>query len=346
MRAQAAVLYRTGAPLVIEELEVPGLLEGQVLVEVAFAGLCGSQLLEVRGKKGPDRHLPHALGHEGSGKVVGLGPGVTQVALGDRVVISWIPGLGLEGKPAKYLNHRGEIVNAGPSACFISHAVVSENRCTPIVPEADLKWAALLGCAVPTGAGIVFNELGAKAGESVLVFGAGGVGLSAILAAAQVGCHPIVAVDLSFEKLAFAKELGATHVIDARGGNAALEIERLIPGGAKYAIDASGSPRAMELGFKSVARGGGHMVIAGNPPSGDLIAIEPMELIRGRRISGSVGGSTRPERDIPRYLSLRDSGRFAFERLATRVYGLGEINRALDELEQGSVGRSMITFLK
>ena len=178
---EAAILTETGKPLSILPLEIPDLAPGQVLVDVAFSGLCHTQLLEIRGKRGPDRFLPHTLGHEGSGVVAAIGAGVAKIAPGDRVVLSWLKGEGADVPATVYQS--GEMkINSGAISTFMRRTVTCENRVTSIPDALPLREAALLGCAIPTGAGVVRNTAGVGAGESVAIFGIGGIGQSAVLA--------------------------------------------------------------------------------------------------------------------------------------------------------------------
>src|ERR1700722_13874690 len=176
MKTEAAILVQTGSPLVMAELEIPPLKPEQVLVEIGFSGACGTQVMEWRGDKGEDRWLPHCLGHEGTGSVLEVGSAVTKVKPGNAVVLSWIKGAGLEAGGAVY-RWDGRSVNAGGVTTFQRHAVVSENRLTHLPQGLSPETAVLLGCAAPTGMGAVFNVLGVKAGDAVVVFGTGGIGL-------------------------------------------------------------------------------------------------------------------------------------------------------------------------
>ena len=215
VKTQAAVLIQLCAPLEIWELEIPHLKEGQVLVKMAYSGLCHSQLNEIKGLKGEDKFLPHTLGHEGSGYVEAIGPKVTKVRPSDPVVVSWLKGSGADIPSTQYGSKKG-VVNSGAISTFLSYAVISENRLVPLPKQMPLKEAALLGCAIPTGAGVVKNEMAIPAGNSFALFGAGGVGLSALLAAKQAKAFPIIAIDVIEAKLQTARLLGATHVIHAR----------------------------------------------------------------------------------------------------------------------------------
>src|SRR5882672_11293903 len=212
--AKAAILIESCKPLVIDEIRLPDSLDhGQVLVRVRTSSICGAQINEIAAVKGPDKFLPHLLGHEASARVLETGPGVTTVKPGDTVVLHWRPSQGIQGPPPSY-QWRGSKLNAGWVTTFNHHAVISENRMTVIPADFDLKIAPLLGCAVTTAAGVINNDAGLKIGESVAVFGVGGVGLNVVQFAALAGAHPIVAVDLVDAKLAMARARGATHCLN------------------------------------------------------------------------------------------------------------------------------------
>ena len=195
MKSRAAILVESNAPLVIDEIEIPALQCGQVLVRVYRSGICGAQLNEIAALKGPDRFLPHLLGHEGGAEVVDIGPGVTHVKPGDRAVLHWRKGAGIHSATPKY-RWGDKIVNSGWVTTFNEYAVVSENRVTAVPKDVDLEVAALMGCAITTGLGLITNDAKLKIGESVLIYGAGGVGMTTIVGAALMSAWPIIAVDL------------------------------------------------------------------------------------------------------------------------------------------------------
>lgn len=340
--AQAAILCEVGKPLVPMALELPELRPGQVMVDLAYSGVCHSQLNEVRGRKGPDRHLPHTLGHEGSGTVREVGAGVRKVKPGDHVVVSWIQGDGREVSGCVYESARGK-VNSGAVSTFMTTAVTCENRVVTIPEGMPLREAALLGCAVPTGAGMVFHMTELSFGQSVAVFGAGGIGLSAIMAARQLGARMIVAVDIVGWKLEEARRLGATHTVHA-GENDPNEVilELTEKQGVDYAIESAGRRVTMEAAFRAVRERGGLCVLCGNLPHGERMAIDPFDLIRGKRIVGSWGGAARMDHDVPVYCALFASGAFPLTWLVSREYPLSEVNEALDDLEAGRVARALI----
>lgn len=341
IRTRAAVLVATNRPLELMELVLPPPRPGQVVVQVAYSGVCQSQLLEVRGARGVDRFLPHTLGHEGAGRVCAIGEGVTKVAVGDHVVLSWIKGAGADIPSNQWEGPYGK-VNSGALSTFMSHTLTCENRVTTIPNDVPLREAALLGCAVLTGVGAVLNTARARRGQSVAVFGLGGIGMSAVLGARLAEASPIIGVDVVAGKLHNAQAMGATHVIDATGGEVLEAVRRIVPRGVDIAIEAAGRTETMETAFRSVADGGGLCVIAGNVPQGTHIGIDPMDLIRGKRIMGTWGGESRPDEDIPRYVGYMLEARLDLRPLITHEMALEDVNRALDELEAGTVGRVLL----
>lgn len=342
-KTRAAVLVETGKPLLIVDVRLPPLAAGQALVKMAYSGICHTQLNEVRGRKGPDRFLPHTLGHEGSGVVLAVGEGTQKVKVGDRVVLSWIKGSGADVPSNTYSCAEFGKINSGAISTFMETTLVCENRLSVIPAEMPLRTAALLGCALPTGGGIILNSGVSVEGKTVVVFGCGGVGACAVAVAAVMGAQTLIAVDRVQEKLDMAKTLGATHAINAAAENVSEAIARVCPTGVDLAVEATGVKEVMELAHGVVRTGGGLCVLAGNVPHGQKINIDPFNLILGRRLSGSWGGSTDPDRDIPRYIDMIMSGRVKVDNLMAD-YSFDFINTALDDLERGRVLRPVIAF--
>jgi S-(hydroxymethyl)glutathione dehydrogenase/alcohol dehydrogenase len=283
---KAAVLVETGAPLQLLDLTMPAALAvGQVLVKVHYSGVCGSQLGEIDGAKGVDKYLPHLLGHEASGTVLDIGPGVRHVKVGDTVVLHWRKGLGIEAETPHFTSE-GRKVNAGSVTTFSEYAVVSENRVTAIPADSDLEVAALFGCAVTTGFGVVENNSRVRIGESVVVFGAGGVGLNIVQAAALVGAYPIVAVDLHDNKLALARQMGATHAINSSSGDAREAILQIVGrDGVDVFIDNTGQPSIITLGYQ-ITKPQGRVTLVGVPRKGNNISIYSLPLHFGKVLCG------------------------------------------------------------
>lgn len=344
---KAAILVEQRQPLVIAEIELPQQLDvGQVLVKIHYTGICGSQLGEIDGAKGPDRFLPHLLGHEASGTVLAIGPGVRHVKPDDLVVLHWRKGLGIECVPPVY-SWQGKRVNAGWITTFNEYAIVSENRCTPIPSDSDLQVAALFGCAVTTGFGVVENNAKVKIGESVVVFGAGGIGLNIVQAASLVSAYPVIAVDLYNNRLQLAAEMGATHLINGSQVDAKSKIAEIIDDvGLDVFIDNTGQPRIIEMGYQ-LTKSQGRVVLVGVPRKGSEIQIYSLPLHFGKGLLGSHGGEANPTLDIPRYHNLFRLNRIKLRELITNTFGLSEINGTIQQMRTGKVkGRCLIQMEK
>ena len=342
---KAAVLHTTNIALrVRNDIELPVLCHGQVLVKLAYSGVCHSQLMEARGRRGEDAYLPHLLGHEGSGVVVEIGPDVAKVRSGDRVVLGWIKGSGIEAGGVQYKCPDG-ILNGGGVTTFNDYAVVSENRCVKVPDGVPMDIAALFGCAVLTGAGIITNSVRPTKGSSIVIFGLGGIGLSALMGLVLFDCEMVIGVDISEDRLRLAEEFGATHTINAAECDPVQAIRDLTDGwGADYTVEAAGRSDTIEKAFNAVRRGGGLCVFASHPSHGSRISLDPFEMICGKQIIGSWGGSSDPDRDIPIYADLYLKGKLPLDRLITHRYSLEEVNQALDDLEQNKVMRPLIAI--
>ena len=344
-RFRAAVLRSLNAPLTLETIETYGLRRGEVLVRVHFSGVCHSQLMEKDGARGPDRYLPHLLGHEGTGVVVDIGEGVTKVRRDQKVVLGWVKGSGLEASGIRYKGETTD-VNAGGVTTFNEYAVVSENRLVALPESIPMDLGVLLGCALPTGAGIVINNIQPQKGKTIAVFGLGGIGLSALLACSLYEPTQLIAVDVSDQKLQLAKELGATHLIQAKATDPLAAIREITKGeGVDYAVEAAGLAATIESAFQSVKRFGGLCVFASHPPSEARIKLDPYDLICGKQIRGSWGGGTRPDEDIPLYGRLYSEGRLPLEKMISKRYRLQEINEALEDLRHQRALRPLIELI-
>ena len=340
---KAAILVELNKPLVLTEVGLPPALEaGQVLVKVRYSGVCGSQLGEIDGAKGEDKFLPHLLGHEASGTVVAIGPGVRHVKPDNAVVLHWRKGLGIESATPVY-NWDGRKLNAGWIATFNEYAIVSENRCTRIPDDSDLEVAALFGCAVTTGFGVIQNNARVRIGESVVVFGAGGIGLNIVQAAALVCAHPIIAVDLHDNRLELAAAMGATHVINSSKGDPRRQILDIAgASGVDVFIDNTGQPAVIELGY-ALCKPQGRVTLVGVPRKGSNISIHSLPLHFGKGLSGSHGGEAIPQTDIPRFEQLYRAGRIKLRELITDRFALDDINMAISRMRSGAVqGRCLI----
>lgn len=341
---KAAILVRQNEPLIIDEIKLPSALDvGQVLVKLDFSGICGSQIGEIKGVKGPDPYLPHLLGHEGSGYVIDVGIGVSTVKPGDKVVLHWRPGTGIQAQPPKYL-WGTKTVNAGYVTSFNTKAIVSENRVTRVDGDLDSRAAALFGCAITTGFGIIVNDAQLKIGENILVLGAGGVGLNVIQGAKLAGANQIIAVDLWDNRLRLSEEFGASSIINANSfSDLKSEILKKI-GDNKLDIivDNTGQPEMIKLAYEIVDKTG-RVILVGVPKKGNETSFYTLPLHFGKRLIGSEGGSATPELDIPKYSNLLRNGKLSFEGLISSIKPLDQVNEALENMLNGvEAGRILL----
>ena len=340
----AAILTQTRAPLEIAELRMPERLSfGQVHVRIHYSGICGAQLNEIEAAKGEDKFLPHLLGHEGSGTVVAVGEGVKRVKAGDRVVLHWRQSAGLQCEPPKY-DWNGKTVNAGWVTTFNDEAIISENRLTVIPPDFPLHLAPLFGCAVTTAVGVVNNDAQIKIGQSVVIFGVGGVGLNIAQAAQMVSANPIVGVDLLDSKLTMAREWGLTHAFNSRteGDALAAKIREIVgAGGADVVVDTTGNARVIEEAY-NLTHADGRTILVGVPRKGDNASIYTLPLHFKKILKGSHGGSVSPDIEIPRLIKLVAQNKMRLEGLVTHTFPLHQINEAIAALRSGEAARVML----
>jgi alcohol dehydrogenase len=374
MKIKAAVLNAMGAkppyaaskPLSIEEVALEGPGHGEVLVTIKAAGLCHSDLSVINGDR--PRPTPMVLGHEAAGIVAELGAGVDDLKVGDHVVMVFVPSCGhclpcAEGRPAlcepgaaantggtllsggRRLTRDGKPLNhhLGVSA-FAEAATVSRRSLIKVDAELALEHAALFGCAVLTGVGAVLNTARAMPGSSVAIIGLGGVGLAALLGAVLAGARQIVAIDLAEDKLVLARSLGATHTVNGAASDCVEQVREISSGGVEFALEFSGSVRAMELGYK-ITRRGGTTVTASLPPPTSMFSIPQANLVgEERTIKGSYIGTCVPTRDLPRYIAMFRQGRLPVDRLMSGTLTLENINLGFDRLNEGKAVRQVVTF--
>ena len=347
MDTLAAILVEQQKPLIIDQISIPDQLNaGQVLVEIYVSGICGTQIGEINGVKGEDKYLPHLIGHEGCGRVIKIGPGVSTLKKNDKVVLHWKKGSGINSELPKYI-WNDKLVNAGWVTTFNKYAIVSENRCTAIPEHIDNDEAALFGCAVTTGFGVIENNAKLKFGESVVVMGSGGVGLNIIQAAKLSSGYPIIAVDQFDTRLKLAKQLGATHIINSSKEDFFDEIKKIVKNNLNIFIDNTGSPRIIEKGYELINNENGRLILVGVPKKDDNINIFSLPLHLGKTINGSFGGECNPDKDIPRYLKLLEIGKFNLKCLVSERYSLKDVNLAIERMSKGlSSGRILIDHQK
>jgi len=336
LKTPAAILVEQREPLVIDEVEVPALKRGQVLVEIHATRVCGSQIGEIDGVKGPDKFLPHLLGHEAGAVVFEVGPDVTQVNPDDRVVCHWRPGAGIDAGGSVY-KWNGRDVNAGPITTFQKYAVISENRLTGVPPDTDFELCCLLADTLTTGFGIINNDAKVKAGESVVIFGVGGIGLGAVLGAKIAGASPIIGIDLHDHKLAKAAEYGLTHQINASRENAAERVREILGGLADLTIDGTGIPKVIETAYDLAKLRGGRCVLFGVMRHDQRVSIHTLPLHFGRILTGSEGGQSRPAEDIPRILKELGAASIDCSGFISHRAGLAEVDQLVAKMRSGQV---------
>jgi alcohol dehydrogenase len=374
LKTQAVVLYEMGQaapyeksqPLKIEELELSGPGPAEVLVEIANAGLCHSDLSVINGSRA--RPMPMVIGHEASGIIRDVGAHVDDLVVGDHVVFSFMPACGhcipcANGRPVMCgegarANANGTLLSGGQHfsnangvlnhhlgvSAFSQYTVAARQSVVKVDPELPLDIAAIFGCAVMTGVGAVFNTARLESGASCAVFGMGGVGLSAIMGARAAGAHPIIAVDLLDAKLEIAKEVGATHLINAGSEDPVEAIREITAGGAAYTIEVVGSEKVLVQAYEASARGG-MTVTVGLPHPSKQFSIPAVSLVADEKtIKGSYMGSAVPVRDLPRYISMYQAGLLPVDKLLTSTIQLNEINAAFDALDRGEVVRQVVQF--
>lgn len=340
-KMKAAILVESKQPLVVANLEMPEILSfGQVHVRIFYSGICGAQINEIDASKGPDKFLPHLLGHEGVGEVLRTGDGVKRVKSGDRVVLHWRPAGGLQANPAMY-KWNGKIVNAGWVTTFNDEAIISENRLTVIPKTFDMQQAPLFGCAVTTAVGVVNNDAQLGIGQSIVVIGVGGVGLNIIQAAAMVSANPIIGVDIVDSKLEAAKKWGATNILNS--SQQSLETLRGILGvdGADVVVETTGNPRIIEAAY-DLTSADGRTILVGVPKKDQKASIYTLPLHFKKILKGSHGGSSSPDIEIPRLIRLINSGKMSLNGFVTNIFKLDQINEGIDLLRTGEAGRILI----
>ncbi|MGH3064965.1 MAG: zinc-binding dehydrogenase [Gaiellaceae bacterium] len=366
MKIRGAVLEQTGGPLVVCDLELTPPGPEEVLVRLHASGVCHSDWNAIDGTS--ETVCPAVLGHEGAGVVETVGERVTRVAVGDHVALSWTPWCGaceecerdlpqlcstvwpamatgglMDGTPR--LSRDGEpVYHYSFLSTFADACVVPERSCVPIDADVPFDVAALVGCAVSTGAGAVWRTAGIRAGERVAIVGCGGVGLSALMAAVAVGAEPVIAVDTAPQKLEVARSFGATATVGWQGSAEATAeaVREVSGGGVDYAIEATGRPEAMEAAFLSTRKRGAAVLI-GIPREGSTLSLPAVTIPRmERRVLGSIYGSTRPERDFAHTLDLYREGLLPLDRLVSHRLPLDQVEHGFELMHSGEALRVVL----
>ena len=344
MKIRAAILESLNSPLIVKEIELTSLQFGQVLVRILVSGICGSQLQEIKGNKGNEKFLPHLMGHEGAGIVVEIGSGVKNVKPGDKVVMHWRPGIGIEANFPSYIFH-GKSISGGKVTTLSDFSIVSENRITKVPNDIPNDLVALLGCGLTTALGTINNETNLKFGESAIVAGCGGVGLNLLQTLTMASANPIIGVDIFEAKRSLALANGADYFINSTiislkdGANKILNGRKV-----DIAIDTTGSVAVLDV-LASLLSDNGRLIMIGQPDPKMTLNISNVQSLfgsKGKIIKTTQGGMTNPSEDIPRYIELFRAGKLKYSNSVTHRFALADVNEGFKVLRSGTGGRVLI----
>ncbi|MDC0442682.1 zinc-binding dehydrogenase [Gammaproteobacteria bacterium] len=345
LKFKAAVLRKISEPLTIEEITFKGPLQrGQILVKLLFTGICGKQIEEIDEKGQPDKFLPHLLGHEGTATIIDTGSGVDKDIIGKTAVLHWMKGDGIQSSTPIYFDKQNKKINAGWVTTFNEYAVVSQNRVTVIDSKKNLDQNALFGCAASTGLGISFNQVKITKKDTVLVVGCGGVGLSLIQGLTLFHPSKIIAADISNSALRLAKKCGATHFLNTKNKDFRKKFFEITSSiGASKVFIVTGNIEAIQSSIE-LCQVPGECYQVGVPEFGKKISIDAFSLMHGRNLFGSMGGQINPNRDIPKFIRLNNTGKINIENLITKRYKFKNINKGIEYMRSSKGGRVMVKF--
>ena len=342
--AKFAILKKIKKPLVIQNLRIPKPSKNQLLVKIKFSYICGSQLNEIYGNKGPDKFLPHTLGHEASGEVIKIGKNVGNFKIGDKVILSWIKKKDKKSSNPSYLDNRNNVVNSGPVSTFSKLSLVSKNRVYKIPKKMPMDIAALFGCAIPTGFGIILKNIKKiKKNEFVGIYGVGGVGIMSIIALKSLGIKNIYAIDKNKKNLKIAKRFGCKNIFSLNAFNKQLTKHKINKKLIKYNIEISGNVNLMEMAIKNLSPEG-TCILAGNTKHGFKIRINPYELIFGKKIYGFSGNDLSLDKNIKKYFKMLRKINLKKLRKIFKIYDFDNINKAVYDFKKGKILRPLINI--
>ena len=345
MKFKAAILVECKKPLVIDFIENNKLKSGQVLIKILKSGICRSQIFEIQGNRGEDKWLPHLLGHEALGIVEDFGEGVSKVKKGDLVILTWIKSKGISAEPAKY-KWNGKVVNSGRVTTFSEYSVCSEDR---IVKTEGSNYELIgpsLGCALPTGFGIPLKADETKKAKYIGVLGLGGIGMSALMSATINSNAKVIGIDTNYLRIIEAKSIFENALfINSMNEDPFITISKYTNGHMlDLLVESSGSIKALNLSINLI-NNYGIVKFASHPKHGELLKIDPFELIKGKRIEGSWGGGINPDKDFSKIVDqIKDKQKF-IDLFQERDYVLEDINIAIEEMQNGTLLRPIIKMI-
>ena len=343
---KAAILVNSNKPLVIDQVTMPPKIKmGQVLVKNIYSGICGSQVGEIRASKGPDKYLPHLLGHEAVGKVIKVGMGVSKVKENDKVILHWMQSSGMDAEPPIY-NWNNKKLNSGKITTFSEYTICPENRLTKIPKNLSELDAVMFGCAIPTSFGIFDNLINLKIGHSVIITGCGGVGINIINAAKFNGAYPVIGIDISGTKISFAKKNGAdlTYKISRKNSleKILLKIKKNLP--IDYLIDNTGNVDVINKSYRLIDKSS-TLVLVGVPNYKNNINIHSLDMHFGKKIIGVEGGNVNPELDFKRYANYFKKKKYYPKKFITKIFSLEDVNKAINHMGSNKTkGRLILKF--
>ena len=339
-----AILKKLRKPLVIQNLKINKPNNHQLLIEIKYSYICGSQLNEINGNKGHDKFLPHTLGHEASGVVLEIGKKVNNFKPGDKVILSWIKKKGKDSSNPFYLDEKNKVINSGQVSTFSKLAIVAKSRVYKIPKNLPMDIAALFGCAIPTGFGIIFKNIkNINKNDFVGIYGAGGVGIMAIIALRSMGIKNIYAIDKNKKNLHSARKFGCKFTSNLEIFNKSIINKLINKNKIRYNVEISGNAQMMEMAIDNLSKNGS-TILAGNLKKGNLIKLNPYDLIFGKKVYGFSGNDVSLEKNMNYYSKIIKKINLNKLRSIFSVYKFININKAVQDFKKGVVLRPLIKF--
>ena len=343
LEGKFAVLYSKNKVKYLN-LKIPKLKKGQVLVKIMYSGVCRSQLMEFKGLRGKDKYLPHLFGHEAAGKVELVGVGVKKVKRNDDVILSWIESSGLEG-PNPVFVYKGKSINAGKITTFSNYTIVNEKKIIKKPKQITWKFASIFGCAFLTGAGLVLNRLSKiKRNKIISVYGLGGIGMSMLSMLISMGFKNVISIDKDPKKLQIANKIGSKFCVNSSKKDYKKNIQVLFNKDVDICLESGGSIKTIQESFNIINKKSGILYFTSHPQFGKKISINPHELINGKKIFGTWGGYTYPDRDIRLILKVIKKRHIKIFDNIVKLYNLNNLESALRDLDKGKIFRPILNM--